>query len=109
MPQTITSLRREDVPVEMGIVVDNSGSMRDKRGQINQAVLESGPRQQSRRSDLRGELRTKPLSGSGLHLQPVCCRSALARLAADRGPRPGAHQSLRSGGACAVGVLGAAV
>ncbi len=39
MPQTITSFRREDVPVEMGIVVDNSGSMRDKRGQISQAVL----------------------------------------------------------------------
>jgi VWFA-related protein len=38
-PQTITSFRQEDVPVEMGIVVDNSGSMRDKRGQVNQAVL----------------------------------------------------------------------
>ena len=39
IPQTITSFRREDVPVEMGIVVDNSGSMREKRGQVNQAVL----------------------------------------------------------------------
>jgi VWFA-related protein len=38
-PQTITSFRREDVPVAMGIVVDNSGSMLDKREQINQAVL----------------------------------------------------------------------
>ena len=38
-PQTITSFRREDVPVEIGIVVDNSGSMRDKRGQVNRAVL----------------------------------------------------------------------
>ena len=38
-PQVITSFRREDVPVEIGIVVDNSGSMRDKRGQVNQAVL----------------------------------------------------------------------
>src|ERR1700728_1461957 len=38
-PQTITSFRREDVPVEMGIVVDNSGSMRDKRDQVSQAVL----------------------------------------------------------------------
>jgi VWFA-related protein len=37
--QPITSFRREDVPVEIGIVVDNSGSMRDKRGQVNQAVL----------------------------------------------------------------------
>jgi VWFA-related protein len=38
-PQTITSFRREDVPVAIGIVIDNSGSMRDKRGKVNQAVL----------------------------------------------------------------------
>jgi Ca-activated chloride channel homolog len=38
-PQTITSFRREDVPVAIGIVVDNSGSMRDKREKVNQAVL----------------------------------------------------------------------
>jgi Ca-activated chloride channel homolog len=39
VPEAITSFRREDVPVAMGIVVDNSGSMRDKREKINQAVL----------------------------------------------------------------------
>jgi VWFA-related protein len=39
VPQTITSFRREDVPVEIGIVVDNSGSMRDKREQVGQAVM----------------------------------------------------------------------
>jgi len=39
VPQTITSFRREDVPVEMGIVIDNSGSMRDKRDKVSQAVL----------------------------------------------------------------------
>jgi Ca-activated chloride channel homolog len=37
--QPITSFRKEDVPVEMGIVIDNSGSMRDKREQVSQAVL----------------------------------------------------------------------
>jgi Ca-activated chloride channel family protein len=37
--QTITSFRRQDVPVAMGIVIDNSGSMRDKRAQINRAVV----------------------------------------------------------------------
>ena len=37
--QPITSFRSEDVPVAMGIVVDNSGSMRDKREKVNQAVL----------------------------------------------------------------------
>lgn len=39
VPQTITSFRREDVPVAIGIVVDNSGSMRDKREKISQAVV----------------------------------------------------------------------
>ena len=38
-PQTVTSFRRQDVPVAMGIVVDNSGSMRDKRDALNSAVL----------------------------------------------------------------------
>jgi len=37
--ETITSFRREDVPVALGIVVDNSGSMRDKRAKVNQAVI----------------------------------------------------------------------
>src|ERR1700745_1048332 len=36
VPQTITSFRHEDVPVAMGIVIDNSGSMRDKREKVNQ-------------------------------------------------------------------------
>ena len=35
----ITSFHREDVPVAVGIVIDNSGSMRDKREKVNQAVL----------------------------------------------------------------------
>jgi Ca-activated chloride channel family protein len=38
-PQTITSFRREDVPVAIGIVVDNSGSMRDKRQEVSQALV----------------------------------------------------------------------
>ena len=37
--EPITSFRREDVPVAMGIVIDNSGSMRDKREKVSQAVL----------------------------------------------------------------------
>jgi VWFA-related protein len=39
VPQPITSFRRQDVPVAMGIVIDNSGSMRDKREDVNRAVL----------------------------------------------------------------------
>ncbi len=38
-PQSITSFRHEDIPVSMGILVDNSGSMREKREKINQAAL----------------------------------------------------------------------
>ncbi len=38
-PQQITSFRREDIPVAVGIVIDNSGSMRDKRPAVNQAAL----------------------------------------------------------------------
>lgn len=38
-PQTITSFRREDIPVSIGIVVDNSGSMRTKRAAVTKAVL----------------------------------------------------------------------
>src|ERR1039457_7290534 len=37
--QTITSFRQEDIPVAMGIVVDNSGSMREKRQKVNAAAL----------------------------------------------------------------------
>ncbi|MGD0470596.1 MAG: VWA domain-containing protein [Terriglobales bacterium] len=37
--QTISSFRREDIPVAMGIVVDNSGSMREKRQKVNAAAL----------------------------------------------------------------------
>src|SRR6266852_8177533 len=39
VPQAITSFRREDVPVAIGILIDNSGSMREKREKINQAVM----------------------------------------------------------------------
>jgi Ca-activated chloride channel homolog len=39
VPQQITAFRPEDVPVALGIVIDNSGSMRDKRDKVEQAVL----------------------------------------------------------------------
>jgi len=37
--QRITSFRREDIPVAMGIVIDNSGSMREKRPAVNAAAI----------------------------------------------------------------------
>jgi VWFA-related protein len=37
--QTLRLFRREDIPVSMGIIVDNSGSMRQKRQQVESASL----------------------------------------------------------------------
>jgi Ca-activated chloride channel homolog len=38
-PQQIRQFKLEDYPVAMGIVIDNSGSMRDKRDEVNKAAL----------------------------------------------------------------------
>ncbi len=37
--QPIRSFKREDVPVSMGLIIDNSGSMRDKRAKVEAAAL----------------------------------------------------------------------
>ncbi len=37
--QSLRVFRREDVPVSMGIIIDNSGSMRDKRRKVERAAL----------------------------------------------------------------------
>lgn len=39
VPQQISVLRQEDVPVSMGLLIDNSGSMYDKRAAVNAAAL----------------------------------------------------------------------
>jgi len=39
VPQAVNSVIRQDVPVSMGILVDNSGSMREKRAVVNMAAL----------------------------------------------------------------------
>jgi Ca-activated chloride channel family protein len=39
-PQTITSFRHEDLPVSLGILIDSSGSMYDKRAAVEQAALD---------------------------------------------------------------------
>jgi Ca-activated chloride channel family protein len=38
-PQPIKTFKREDLPVSIGIIVDNSGSMRDKRQKVEAAAL----------------------------------------------------------------------
>ena len=37
--QKLAVFKREDIPVSMGLVIDNSGSMRDKRPRVNEAAL----------------------------------------------------------------------
>ena len=47
-PQQLRVFRREDVPVSLGLIIDNSGSMRNKRTKVEAAALamvkESNPR-----------------------------------------------------------------
>src|SRR5271157_6266380 len=38
-PQEIKVFKAEDIPVAMGLVIDNSGSMRDKRAKVEAASL----------------------------------------------------------------------
>ncbi len=37
--QRLTVFHQEDTPVTVGLIIDNSGSMREKRGQVNTAAL----------------------------------------------------------------------
>ncbi len=39
VPQQIALFRHEDVPISVGLVIDNSGSMRNKRERVNSAAL----------------------------------------------------------------------
>jgi len=39
-PQKITYFKNEDIPVALGIVIDNSGSMRDKRPAVDAAAID---------------------------------------------------------------------
>jgi Ca-activated chloride channel family protein len=38
--QQVRLFRREDIPVSMGLIIDNSGSMRDKRKQVEVAAIQ---------------------------------------------------------------------
>lgn len=40
VPQTIASFQHQDIPVSMGILVDNSGSMLDKRAAVDAAAMD---------------------------------------------------------------------
>jgi Ca-activated chloride channel homolog len=38
-PQVIKSFRHEDIPISLGVVIDNSGSMREKRAKVAKAAV----------------------------------------------------------------------
>jgi len=40
VPQVISSFQHQDIPISLGILVDNSGSMRTKRQAVNTAALD---------------------------------------------------------------------
>jgi len=40
VPQTIASFRHEDLPVSIGLLIDSSGSMYDKRSAVDQAAID---------------------------------------------------------------------
>ena len=40
MQQTISGFRHEDLPVSLGLLIDSSGSMYDKRAAVDQASLD---------------------------------------------------------------------
>jgi Ca-activated chloride channel family protein len=39
-PQKIAAFTHEDVPISVGLVIDNSGSMRSKRARVNEAAMD---------------------------------------------------------------------
>ncbi len=53
--QEIRNFKHEDVPVSMGLVIDNSGSMRDKRAKVAAASVASGEGFEQGRRVLRGQ------------------------------------------------------
>ena len=42
-PQQITLFKHEDIPLSLGLVIDNSGSMRNKRERVNRSALSFVP------------------------------------------------------------------
>jgi VWFA-related protein len=39
-PENVTSIQEQDIPVSIGLLIDNSGSMRTKRQAVNEAALD---------------------------------------------------------------------
>jgi len=59
VPQTVASFRHEDLPVSLGILIDSSGSMYEKRTAVNQAAINlvklSNPEDEAFLVDFSGE------------------------------------------------------
>ena len=78
VPQTITSFRHEDLPVSIGLLIDSSGSMYDKRAAVDKASLDlvklSNPKDEEFLVDLQfgGFLSTRTL-----RLRSISCSRGL--------------------------------
>ena len=63
--------KREDVPVSMGLIIDNSGSMRDKRAKVEAAALalvkDSNPRRRSLHRQLQRRGLPRQPARQGFH------------------------------------------
>ena len=65
--QNIVSFRHEDIPVALGIVIDNSGSMREKRDKVNKAAINLVKVEQSAGRSVHRQLQRRVLPRSGLY------------------------------------------
>ena len=86
-PQTISSFRHEDIPVAMGIVIDNSGSMREKRDKVNKAALNLVRSSNPRTRFLWSTLMTNTISTRTLPVTSTNCGKRWRRSKPEEGRR----------------------
>ena len=87
--QQIKLFKREDVPVSMGLIIDNSGSMRDKRSKVEAAALALVKASNPRRRSVRRQFQRR--SRIWTATSPTTSRSWKQALAQDRFARRHGH------------------
>ncbi len=80
VPQTIKTFRREDVPVSMGLVIDNSGSMRDKKNRVAAAALAMVKASNPQDEEFIVNFNDEPFLDQGFTSDPQKLEHALAQL-----------------------------
>ena len=77
-PQTIKSFHHEDIPISLGIVIDNSGSMREKRAKVVKAAINL-VKANNANDDLRRQLQRRIFPRPVLHQQTHLLQTALEK------------------------------